>query len=276
MTDRTETAAIPRQGYKKGLPLAGLATAEEAAVELWKIARLGMTSNDAYAVQLGATKASGGAWRARIAVLRGFKLIKTEGDKIGLSPLGQALVNSSDPAGQVTARRTALQSLRSYADLVATFDGTELPEESVLATRLQFEYGKEADVALKAARAFVESLRHAEMIDGANVVRSSGNPAVMSPKVELGSGDGVISGKALTVGSSGEVQADEDATAAELDQAFAADASILDEHLTRDPGDVGHVSSNSANSSVALSVTLDLSNFRADEVVQILNALKGM
>ncbi|MFJ6167897.1 hypothetical protein ACIQH6_22440 [Micromonospora orduensis] len=276
MTDRSETAAIPRQGYKKGLPLAGLATAEEFAVELWKIARLGMTSNDAYAVQLGSTKASGGAWRARIAVLRGFKLIKTEGEKIGLSPLGQALVNSSNPAGQVTARRTALLSLRSYSDLVASFDGTALPEESVIATRLKFEYGKESDVALKAAQAFIESLRHAEMIDDTNVVRSSGNPAVSSSKVELGSGDGVITGEALTVEASDETQADEDATAAELDQAFAADSTILDEQLTRDLGDVSRAPGNIANSSVALSVTLDLSNFRADEIVQILNALKGM
>jgi hypothetical protein len=280
MSENVESAPAPapggNSGYKKGLPLAGLPKAEAAALELWRIARLGMASNDAYAVQLGGTKASGGGWRTRIAILRGFKLIKTDGDRIGLSPLGQALVNSSDPAAQTAARRTALLSLRSYADLVSSFEGTELPDISVLATRLQFEYGKTPDVALKAAKAFVGSLRHAKMIDESDVLHKGGVDAGAIPDIGRGEDEHVATAEALDSDITHESPADEDATATELDQAFAANPSILDEQPVHELATYTIDGASVARSSTTISVTLDLSNFRAEEVVQILNALKGM
>src|SRR5690348_1813979 len=105
-TDRPSEEPLPQQssasavssisanrGVKKGLPNIGLQTAENLASQLWAIARLGTTSKEAYAKQLGAKVASGSTWSTRVALLRGFGLIRIEADKIGLSPLGQQLVN---------------------------------------------------------------------------------------------------------------------------------------------------------------------------------------
>jgi len=254
-------AVHPNRGVKRGLPNVGLPVAESSATMLWSIARLGMTSKEAFAKQLGWNKASGNHWDTRLALLRGFKLVKVEGDQIGLSELGQKLVNDSNSESQRDARRTALLNLKAYQELVDSFNGTALPDLSALASRLRFDYGKSAEFAEKAAQAFVDSLRHANMVDASNIVRKDGAgepPAPASGAVESQPTD------------------DEDD---ELDRAFeAADDGSAREEVSDDATDTagGLPADSNIPGNVSISATLDLSRYRADEVIEILRALRGL
>lgn len=153
-------------------------------------------------------------------------------------------------------------SLKAYRELVESFNQTALPDPLVLATKLQFEYGKTEKFAARAAQSFIESLKHAEMIDPGNIVRKEGVVNV-APIVSL-----VPTSE--TVDESDQDSDQEDA--AEIDRAFEEDGNIAE------PSEVGSVlvERNVKSGKVpnlSLSLTLDLSNFRADEVVRILGVL---
>lgn len=257
------SVAAPNKGVKQGLPFVGLPAAEDAAVKLWGVARLGTASPEAFARQFGEkAKASGSSWGSRLAMLRGFKLLRAEGKQLGLSELGQKIVNSSDPAAQLGARREAIMNLKAYRELVESFDQTALPDPSVLATKLQFEYGKTEKFAARAAQSFIESLKHAEMIDAGNLVCREGVVDV-ARVVSLVPASEMVE----------EVDRNRDQEdAAEIDRTFEEDGSVAE------PSEIGSVFvernvKSGKVPNVSLSLTLDLSNFRADEVVRILGVL---
>jgi hypothetical protein len=251
-------SASPNRGVKRGLPDVGLPTAEQSAAKLWSVARRGTTSKEAYAKQLGWNKTSGNHWDKRMALLRGFGLIKATNDQIGLSELGLQIVNESNPDGQIIARRTALMKLKAYRELVESFDGTALPDITVLASRLQYDYGKKEEFAGKAAQAFVDSLKHARMLDDTNTVHREGCNSNQETALVVTDVTGLDDG---------------DDNDTELDRAFNAEE---EEHGAIE-GDVGAtVETENINLpavTVSMSVNLDLSKYRADEVVQILRAL---
>lgn len=260
MSDTTEpnpAKVVPQSGrsFKKGLPAVGIATVEDNVRELWAMARHGTTTLDAFASQIGHKSASGGAWNVRIALLRGFNLVQEAGDRIGLSALGKQIVNDSDPIAQSAARRQAVMNLRAYRDLVHAFDGTQLPDAVSLAKRLKFEYGKTDSFAERAARAFLDTLSLAEMIDSNNAVWKEGV-----------SEDSVTSVEYSTEGS------EQERYDAEIDRAFdgqeegegEGEQPDISWRVTGKFGSLGNVS---------LSITLDLSQYRADEVVKILRAI---
>ncbi|WP_156096697.1 hypothetical protein [Amycolatopsis jejuensis] len=255
MNATTGTAPANR-GVKQGLPATGLPAAEGAAAKLWAVARLGTASPEAFARQFGEkTKASGSTWDTRMAMLRGFKLLRFEGKMIGLSELGQQLLDASNPAGQSKARQTAFMNLKAYRELVEAFNGTKLPDATVIATKLQFEYGKTDDFARRAATAFTDSLKHALMLDDDNFVRKEG--VATSAKETVNS--------VGTAGDVAESDPDDETQAAEIDRAFDEEAEgeikqELNGHLSFVPN-------------MSLSLTLDLSNFRTEDVIKILSTL---
>lgn len=248
------------KGVKQGLPAFGLPSAEDAATKLWGVARLGTAAPEAFARQFGErAKASGSTWDTRIALLRGLKLVRQEEKNIGLSALGLQLVDKSNPQGQRAARRAAVLNLKAYRELVEAFNGEILPEMDALATKLQFEYGKTEEFAKRAAKAFVESLEHAEMLGAGNVVLKDGNlPAEPSHQPAFEQDD--------RAGDEAEAKAD-----AEIDAAFDSEEDGAGDALERASDDDRHGTAVPPN--VTLSMTLDLSRFRADEVVQIISAL---
>jgi hypothetical protein len=248
----------PNRGVKKGLPTIGLPEAEEMAAHVWEVARLGKVSASAIAGQLGLKDASGSTWRTKIAVLRGFGLIDSSGDQIGLTKAGQDLVNGSDPARQRASRRLAMMNLKAYRDLILSYDGTPLPDLKVIASRMRFEFGKAEDFADRAARAFVSSLSHAQMIDSANVVNKGG--------VGLGTGSAEVSV---------DVEEDQDRDV-EIDDAFEEEEKVDELNVAGLPGGAengAHGKRRGTDVDVTLSLSLDLSKYGADEVIRILRAL---
>jgi hypothetical protein len=199
-----------------------------------------------------------------MAMLRGFKLVHTEGEQIGLTDLGKHLVNASDPEGQVAARRAAVLNLKAYRELIESFDGTELPEIGTLASRLQFDYGKSEELSTRAAQAFIDSVRHAGMVDPQNIVLRNG--VEITPNAVI-----VYSSEASSVANN--AQADDDEVDAEIDLAFAENNARDDSKQAIAPVAPTPSKQSSPESNISLSMTLDLSNFRADEVVNILNTL---
>jgi hypothetical protein len=270
LSQQSSTPAISptharNRGVKKGLPSVGLSVAESSASKLWDIARLGMTSKEAFAKQLGWNRASGNHWDTRIALLRGFNLIRMDGDQIGLSELGQKLVNVSNVDGQGEARRTALLNLKAYRELVNSFDGTEVPELVTLSSRLQFEYGKSTDFAQKAAQAFVESVRHAGMVDESNIIRKTGAGDDREVTRER---------EQASIPEPREVAEEADADDAELDRAFEAEDESRNEENLDQALESSSVLEGRPQRSLSVSVSLDLSKYRADEVIQILQSLR--
>ncbi|WP_143194096.1 hypothetical protein [Micromonospora sp. CB01531] len=272
MSQQPSTPAISstparNPAFKKGLPSQGLSVAESSASKLWNIARLGMTSKEAFAKQLGWNRASGNHWDTRIALLRGFKLINIDGEQIGLSELGQKLVNTSNADGQREARRIALLNLKAYRELVDSFDGTELPQLSALSSRLQFDYGKSAEFAEKAAQAFVESLHHAGMVDGLNIVRKAGIGDMPPANADQ---------EQASIPVQRDVVEDTDADDAELDRAFEAeDEPPHEEDPEQSIESTSRPGAAYPQPALSISVSLDLSKYRADEVIQILQSLRG-
>ncbi len=247
-TDGRSTTAA-NTGVKKGLPVRSLRDAEEAAAKVWDVARRGTAAKDAVAKALGLKAASGGTWALYIALLRGFGLVKVTDSEVGLSELGLEIVQDADAGKRQVARRTAFFKLRAYKELVDDYDGTELPAVASIASKLRFEYGKTEEMALQAANAFIESLRHAGLMDG-NVVRKTpiSKPVPEPLKAE--------------VSPEGEAEDDDEEVADALDAAWEED---VEEHEAEWDAET--------TASVALTMTLDLSKYRADEVIEILSTL---
>lgn len=272
MTDETETSATAgaNAGVKRGLPQAGLDDAAKSATSLWEVARLGLTQKEAFAAKLGRKGATGGGWDALTAQMRGFGLLKIEGDQIGLSDLGLQLVNGSDPDKQRAARRTALMKLKAYRELVDSFDGTVAPDIATLGSRFKFEYGKSDEFAAKAAHGFIASLKFAEMLDPEGIIRKAG------PNAAIPGGDSVDDSEEAELGAEDQEHDDSLETPSDETESDASNI-IADPRATQkqDEQTVRRVQTtrSSSQSEVTFSVSIDLSNFRADEVLQILKAL---
>jgi len=247
------SGAHPAKGVRKGLPTQGLRQAEESATRLWEVARRGMTAKEAFAKEVGMTSVKGGAWDKRMALLNGFGIIKLSDTEIGLSDLGLDLVQDFDESKRRAARRKAFFNLKAYRELVDDFDGTELPEKGRLAGKLQFEYGKTEEFAQQAADSFIDSLLHAGLLDANNYVRKDG--VVSAVRTETGVQD-----------------ADRDDETDEIDAAFG-DEGDGEDGAARERELLIRSVPHDADMALSLRVTLDLSRYRADEVVDILRAL---
>lgn len=259
----------PQQGVKQGLPTMDLAAAEDAAGKLWAVARLGTVTQEAFARQFGeSAKASGGAWSTKMALLRGYKVLRFEDKLVGLSDLGRQIVNSSDPLAQSAARRSAVMNLKAYRELVEAFDGTPLPEESALAAKLEFEYGKTEVFARRAAAAFVQSMRHAQMLDAGDVVRATGGGEAAASQAAAGPKFAPAAVAAFVVAdgldeSDADIDTDTDTDTDDRDH--GGEAPLVPQPARRE--------AHADRGDVSVSVALDLSSFAADDVIRILGAL---
>ena len=195
-------------------------------------------------------------------MLRGLGIINVTGDKVKLTQLGLDLVQDYDEEKRHAGRVAAIQSLRAYRELVDAFDGSALPSRAALSSRLKYEYGKTDEFAGQAADAFIDSLEFAGMLDSLGVVHAKG-----------------VASKEVVDVSVEEVNPEEqEAVTAELEEIFGAPdsaeiapevASESEETATNaTQGPVG-----ATEGAVSLEVTLDLSDFEADEVIRILQAL---
>lgn len=250
----------PNLGVKKGLPGRSLKVAEASAEVLWQVARNGVVAHDAYAKKLGMTGASGGGWRRRLALVRAFGLVEATKTDIGLSEIGHAVVQTADAARRLAARRQAFFKVQAYADLVASYDGTELPAVEHIAAKLQYDFGKTPEAATEAAQAFVESLGHAGLLDNGDIVRKAG--AGSGPPIDVAEVDPVDVER--TDRGHDDEDEDEDEDEGPWDEEDLED--VFDDAESEDPGVSG-------DERVTLALTLDLSHFRSDEVIEILVAL---
>jgi hypothetical protein len=260
VTDAETKTGPANLGVKKGLPSRSLKDAEANAAKVWEVARRGTAKAGAIAAALKLKGPTGGGWDRNIALLRAFGFVKVDGDDVSLTELGIDAVQDADVARRQEARRMAFFKVRAYSELVDSYDGDELPPTANIASKLRFDYGKTEEMATQAAEAFVESLRHAGLLDGTVVrkvsdIHGAAAPIAPSDRTEIApdaeneeqSGDG----------------ADEDLEEA-LDAAWEDD---------EDDDEEQDQAGGTAEAAVSLSITLDLSSFRADEVIEILRAL---
>jgi hypothetical protein len=165
---------------KQGVPRTSLATAEIYAEGVWAAARLGTAPPLSVARAISGkddVSASGGRWRAKVTAMRVFHLIEKSEDHMKLSELGLAVINKSDPANQRDGRRRAVLGVEPYAKVLRQSDGTALPDLGVLAGRFEYDYALSPEDATSTAAYFIESVKHAELIDEEGFVRINGGPA---------------------------------------------------------------------------------------------------
>lgn len=252
-------------GVKRGLPAKSLIEAEASALKVWDAARLGVASKDAVATALGMKAASGGAWARAVALLRVFGLIEVKDGGVSLSTVGLDIVQDADADKRRTARLSAFMGVRPYAELLDAYKGTELPGLDKIASKLRFDYGKTEDAAAQSAKAFVDSIRHVGLLAGNWVVsgpeRTAPDVVEEDGRAEPGNRDGAQDG--------GEEVAEETPTPApELEPEPEPPAVSSSRALVP----IEH-SSATRDGAVTLAITLDLSGFRPDEVVQILRSV---
>lgn len=162
-------AASTQQGDAKQVrgtqvPKASLQQAEQLALELWNLARKGEAAREALAKKLGAS-ATSSAFKKKIALLGYYGLASYKAGKLKLTTLGLDLVQTVDAKRQQEARRRAVLTDGHFAKILHDSDGEELPSEEALSSIFHFEHSLNEKSAQQAARALIDSIHHAGLID---------------------------------------------------------------------------------------------------------------
>jgi len=257
MAEASETPATPtvaaNKGVRQGLPRKGLREAEAMAKSLWTVAKSSDTPLAVFAKELGHASVKSSRLDSKLALLKGLGITQMVGGNIKLSPLGRDLVQDYEPEKRRLARVKAIVTLKAYRELVDNFVDQELPPRVTLAARLEHEYAKKSDFAEDAADAFLDSVTFANMLDADGVLRR----------------DGVTAAEVVV---DEETNTEEgDAAAEELDEAQEREDAAGEENEGGD--DSGSASGGAIAPRATLAVTLDLSNFAASDVIEILGAL---
>jgi hypothetical protein len=252
----SESSATSKRGVQRG----SLVDAEKICGSLWKAARLGSVTPEALAKELSGekAKASGGAWRNKMALVNVFGLVQKDGAKLKLTPLGQGIVREDDDARRTQSRRSAVLRVEPYRRILASSSGHELPSSTSLAATFEYEYGLTKSDAKKAAEDFVVSAKVAGLVNEADVVTFDVDLA----NEEEGDSD---TGQE---GGSSEPRVIVDPIVpdpAAPDPALPDPAALHKNVHISEPG--------VSRPHVSISVSLDLSSFSADDVVRILGAL---
>lgn len=271
------SAASSRPRSKNGIPRVSLATAESYARGVWTAARAGEAVPVAVARAISgkdSTKASGGAWRTKITALRVFSLVeRLKSENLKLSSIGLGIVNQADADKQREARRDAVMSVDSYAQILNNSNGHELPGSNSIAGTFEYEYSLATDDAKAATTAFLESVKHAELVDDAGVVHLDGS--YVAPAVEEVDDDEDVPDGSET---RDETPNGEDARgAAQEDLSTPAPAGST----APDQQKIGHQGQSRPQvprvltqpSGVDLNVTLDMSDWAVDDVIAVLRIL---
>ena len=257
--DTSQTASISGSQAKRGIPRQSLKEVAEWAKKLWADAKFGTTPHDAFAKSLGHQAAEGGAWRAKMAAIRAYGLVReTRGNptEIGLSDVGKNLVREDDKTVQKQARRDAFMGVGAFREILQDSAGAHLPGEAALASKFEFKWGLNRSDAEEAARNLVESARFAGLVE-----EDSGGLLVQQIAVDSDGGD---------------------TETESLDQSLDGEKASGGEEgasAPKDPGESGGGSGSGGSlvgglrGTVNLSVSLDLSQFDAEDVLRILAAL---
>ncbi|MGD9702498.1 MAG: hypothetical protein AB7Q42_09685 [Acidimicrobiia bacterium] len=249
-TAKSESAAASRRGVPRG----SLADAEKIAAGLWKAARLGSVAPEALAKELSGeeAKASGGAWRNKMALVNVFGLVQKDGNKLKLSRVGQGIVREDDHAKRAESRRSAVLGVNPYKEILSRSAGHELPSTAGIASTFEYEYGLPKADAKKAAESFVASVKLASFVTDANLVTMAEVTESAAEDLSGRNGDAI----------------DEPATGSEpIVNPLVPGPSVTD------PVVQAHRTVKRIGPSVSVTVSVDLSAFAANDVIRILAVL---
>lgn len=264
---------VPVARAKRGVPRMTLETAEEFAKAVWAVARSGMTSEGVVAKHIGGegAKASGGAWRRKVASVKYFGLIDTLPDsQLKLSDLGLRVVRESEPETVKEARKAAVLQVEPYKKILQTADGHELPASAGISGTFHYDYEMSQSDADKAATAFEESVRRAGLLDEQGVVRVSAVPggAINSDEEDTPPPDDPKS-KGKGAGYPEFEPKDEILDTKLEDEPRSRDRDKGSDHASWPKFDVPITSA----SGVSLRMKIDMSDWNADDVVKVLRAI---
>ncbi|UYK40060.1 hypothetical protein [Microbacterium terricola] len=269
--DATETAAgvgtigSNKVRSKNGVARVGLKTIDEQAKKIWNVARTSEVAEVQIARALAGkadAKASGGGWRARIAMLRLYGIVdKTREGFFKMTDLGIALANTGDEAGHQQALRTAVVRIPANSLILKRYDGGELPGLDTLATEFEFGYSLSNADAKSAAQVFLASGKYAGLVSDGGHVSLDGTPSDLRDELEEEQGEDE------DLSDSG-IDGDTDA-----EQETPPPADTRGPRRDNPPPPPPPALPALTTSPVSLSVKLDMSGWAVDDVLRVLGAL---
>ncbi|TMA04983.1 MAG: hypothetical protein E6J89_19560 [Deltaproteobacteria bacterium] len=121
-----------------------------------------MTPDDVAALMKSTVKSS--AFRLKIAAMRGFGLIQTDGQSLRITQTGKAIVAPTSPDEYQTAILEAFNSVSIYESLHQKYQGGFLPEDTFLANTVVKEFSSPSEHKEKWLKSFKESGRAAGLL----------------------------------------------------------------------------------------------------------------
>jgi len=145
------------------IPLAlDLKEAVELAKDIYERGGGVMTQDDIAALMKLSSKSSG--FRMRLAAMRSFGLIQTEGQSVRLTQRARAIVAPSSAKEYQTTIVEAFISITVFAYLHGKYQGGYLPEDTFLANTIVKELSSPSEHKEKWVRSFTESARAAGLL----------------------------------------------------------------------------------------------------------------
>ena len=121
-----------------------------------------MTQDDVAVLMKSTVKSS--AFRLKIAALRGFGLIQTDGQSVRITQTGKAIVAPSSQDEYQIAIIDAFKSFSIYESLHERYQGGFLPEDTFLANTVVKEFSSPSEYKEKWLKSFKESGRAAGVL----------------------------------------------------------------------------------------------------------------
>jgi hypothetical protein len=121
-----------------------------------------MTQDDVAVLMKSTVKSS--AFRLKIAALRGFGLVHTDGQSVRITQTGKAIVAPSSQDEYQVAIIDAFKSFSIYESLHEKYQGGFLPEDTFLANTVVKEFSSPSEYKEKWLKSFKESGRAAGVL----------------------------------------------------------------------------------------------------------------
>lgn len=183
-TPATTSPAPPTRTRSAPHPRFTLAQAEDMGRKAFdKGAR--RLRQDFMATEMGYKNAVNGSYVALRSAASHFGIIESGDDFISVAEPWISAFHDGDEAALMTLRKEAMQKPDLYATLIGEFNDGQLPSLEKLTRHLFLnpKYGILKDAAAGAAKVFLESARHAGMVDDNKFLRLAPPPAADSTVV---------------------------------------------------------------------------------------------
>lgn len=147
---------------------------EDSIKFIESVSKLGgsRVSNQAVAAELGKA-VNNSTFIGRVSSSKQFGILIQESGKLSLSSVGKEIMFPRSDDEKSAAIKSAFSTPALYKELIDTFGGKTIPDQSALGNRLVHDYGIEAAAKDSAARNFIRSAQYSGVLQNGILVAST-------------------------------------------------------------------------------------------------------